>query len=152
MFAVSYAERQSHEIDLIFMNVCINYIQFCMYFKYKYIYVYIKIWKLTIQVKAKFGKYKLWFQLSQVRWPHCLFQCHSQHMKYIMDDSEISDVFTLSSNIWLTRFAHRFTRHILLPLDHISDMSVSSITHSLYLCVCVRVYTQVVASVYALNA
>ena len=34
-------------------------------------------------------------------WGYCLFQYHILYVKCVMDDSDISDIFTRSSNIWL---------------------------------------------------
>ena len=42
----------------------------------------------------------------------CLFQCHIQYIEYVMDDGDISDIFTHFGNISLVRFLHSFTRQL----------------------------------------
>ena len=51
-------------------------------------------------------------------WRICLFHCHIQYIEYVMDDSDILDVFTHSSNIWLV---------------HKSDLSWYSVMYFLYM-------------------
>ena len=51
-------------------------------------------------------------------WRICLFHCHIQYTEYVMDDSDILDVFTHSSNIWLV---------------HKSDLSWFSVMYFLYM-------------------
>ena len=66
-------------------------------------------------------------------WSCCLFQCHIWDIDYVMDDNDISDMITRSSNIRLVHSFAPLTRHILLSLIHISDMPLASIKYSLHM-------------------
>ena len=66
-------------------------------------------------------------------WSCCLFQCHIWDIDYVMDDNDILDIITRSSNIRLVHSFAPLTRHILLSLIHISDMPLASIKYLLHM-------------------
>ena len=70
-----------------------------------------------------------------------LFQCHIWYTEYVMDDNDISDIFTVYDSLTASlrsfvRFAHPSYISLII---HISDMSLSSITYSIYIYIYINI-------------